>query len=155
MYSKSVLIRLYAKINQQKEDTCWLWTGSINKDGYGSFNLAGKIISPHILILSIKLNKILIEDALHTCDNRSCCNPKHLYEGSKQQNTWDREYRNRHKQIQQKSYLSQNSKLTSDEILEIKRRLLLGESMKKLANEFWVCKGLISLIKNKDIHNGT
>jgi hypothetical protein len=32
---------------------------------------------------------------LHTCDNRACCNPDHLYAGTPNQNTYDRLNRKR------------------------------------------------------------
>ncbi len=34
-------------------------------------------------------------DACHTCDNRGCCNPGHLYEGTRKQNMGDAKERGR------------------------------------------------------------
>lgn len=66
------------------ETGCWLWTGGLQGNGYGHFNLK-KIngIQPKILAhrWSYKYHKGPIEDGLeldHICSIKSCVNPEHL-----------------------------------------------------------------------------
>ena len=69
-----------------KEDAgCWLWTGSINADGYGRVNVTyadGKRTTKLIHILAWEWEHpdtprdgVVIS---HLCANRNCCNPNHL-----------------------------------------------------------------------------
>src|SRR5689334_18937729 len=76
---------------------CWLWTKSINRDGYGSLGVFGR--------RGLKAHRVSYEAfngevpsgkwILHTCDVRSCVNPSHLYAGTAQDNVNDREHRGR------------------------------------------------------------
>jgi hypothetical protein len=71
---------------------CLIWQGCKNWKGYG---LIGQPVmgtrSVHRAVLAIKLPKGML--ALHTCHNRACCNPDHLYEGTNSQNMKDRNER--------------------------------------------------------------
>lgn len=75
-----LLARFWAKVN--KTDTCWLWTGSINKRGYGRVRRGGKvgrIILAHRYAYEASIGPIpagLVID--HVCRVKHCVNPSHL-----------------------------------------------------------------------------
>lgn len=72
-------VRLYAKIEVSTEHDCWLWTGSLDKYGYGKFRAGGKCLSTSRF--SYLLHKGEIPQGLvvdHICRNRRCVNPEHL-----------------------------------------------------------------------------
>jgi len=72
------------------ENECWEWSGTLDIDGYGVACFKGERQKAHRLSFShhvepIKQGLIIC----HKCDNPSCINPNHLYQGTSQDNTND------------------------------------------------------------------
>lgn len=87
------------KQNAIREDKygCWIWQREIGKDGYGRIKYKGKKFATHRLFWGLYYNKIDELDSLrekglvfrHTCNNKSCCNPKHIKPGTRSENALD------------------------------------------------------------------
>jgi hypothetical protein len=83
-----------------KTENCWLWTGSKIPKGYGKFQT---VISKnkykqeysHRISYELFVGKIENKCVLHTCDNPSCVNPKHLFLGTQKENIEDRQQKGR------------------------------------------------------------
>lgn len=108
---RSLELRLFVKVDRlygfEPEHKpwlgpCWPWLGAVNTDGYGVIRgepetdpETGKrtsaLLLAHRVALSLALGRPLGEGMLanHKCDNPTCCRPRHLYEGTPQQNVDD------------------------------------------------------------------
>ena|SRR5882757_926961 len=76
---KPLAERFWKKV--QKSEGCWIWTGAIQKGGYGSINLVRPPRRQVAHRIAYEFCKGPIPVGLtidHLCRNRKCVNPEHL-----------------------------------------------------------------------------
>lgn len=78
-------------------DACWEWQGPRTTYGYGRVRIFNKQTYAHRVALYLGTGRRVQNHALHHCDNPPCCNPKHLYDGTPQDNMRDLHTRGREK----------------------------------------------------------
>jgi len=91
MIKQEYIEKFWSNVNPTTLEECWEWQGYINLQGYGSFCYDGKVGKAHRFSLFIKEGRYLTssEWACHTCDNKKCVNPHHLYLGDRKSNVRD------------------------------------------------------------------
>jgi hypothetical protein len=75
-----------------KTESCWLWTGTISRNGYGRFWMGKRGMPDHAahrVAYEIEVGRISPSLTLdHLCRVRNCVNPKHLEPVTMRENVW-------------------------------------------------------------------
>jgi predicted XRE-type DNA-binding protein len=77
---------------------CWEWQGCRDHVGYGrtrSFIYGHQEVYVHRLAWAAANGRVAKQEVCHACDNPSCCNPSHLWEGTHTQNHKDSQRKGR------------------------------------------------------------
>ena len=151
----------WARVNKSSPDGCWTWAGALI-NGYGELRLRGISQSP------VRAHRVAWEltrgpippgmCVLHKCDNRPCCNPGHLFLGTKQDNNADRDAKGRtasgdrsgartHPERQPRGERHGHAKLTSNEVVAIRNMCAAGGvSQRQVAAKFLMSQQQVSRI---------
>lgn len=122
---------------------CWLWTGAINKYGYGKVKENRKHLTAHRWSWTIHRGAIPEGlHVLHRCDVPGCVNPSHLWLGTNVDNDKDKREKGRHF-VQP---IHRETRLTDEDVLEI-RRLRGKERHVDLGARFGIDPSQISRIQ--------
>ena len=82
--------RFMAHVEPEPNTGCWLWTASVDKNGYGWSWRDGIAMRAHRLACNLFLHRSVEGlQVLHRCDVSSCVNPEHLFLGTQQHNLSD------------------------------------------------------------------
>jgi hypothetical protein len=92
MIEQKYIDRFYTKVD--KTDTCWIFTGYKDRDGYGQYGIRDQGIKvsyqahrfSYEAETGIYPGKLLV---CHHCDNPSCVRPDHLFLGTNKDNMED------------------------------------------------------------------
>lgn len=137
------LSRFWSKVTVGGPDECWPWHASLRETGYGQLWWDGQPARKAHRVAFFLVHGSWPENALHTCDNRRCCNPAHLYDGSIAENNQDMVARGR-AWVQQPGAAARGERhamavLTEDDVLEIRRAYEAGEATQyDLAEQYGV-----------------
>jgi hypothetical protein len=139
--------RFWRKVIKQASG-CWEWAGSISNKGYGQFRpTQAKLVTAHRFSFELAHGPIPADRIIcHTCDNRRCVNPKHLFLGTYKDNTQDMKQKGRESNPPIRFGNKDNARLTPAAIVQIRQRYSSGESQPKIALAFGVSKACIGKI---------
>ena len=150
-FTKEEVTRFEAKI--LKSESCWEWIGMKFQTGYGMFSVSQKrygrkTISSHRVSWMIHSGMDIPKGMwiCHTCDNRICVNPDHLYLGTPRDNNRDTVNRGRGNRMvgTQCSW----AKVTEEQVMEILSSPYKAGANKEFAERFGVSQSQISHIRS-------
>ncbi|PVU81347.1 HNH endonuclease (plasmid) [Cellulomonas sp. WB94] len=122
---------------------CLVWQAGRISTGYGKLNWNGHQMTAHRAAWE-SVNGPIPEGMFvrHKCDNRPCCNPDHLELGLHADNMRDMTDRGR----QATGARLPQTRLTDDEVREIRRAVAGGELQRVVAARFGVTQGYVSTL---------
>lgn len=135
---------LWSKVEKRGEDECWNWIGYKNAGGYGrvqinewqyyAHRVIFNLVNPGVIDLKAPKQTDEKGFLLHTCDNPSCCNPKHLWVGTHRDNMEDKVKKNRQKKFP--SDTGPRCRLTMQQAREVRQLRKEGISARELAKRY-------------------
>lgn len=129
--------RFWRKVEKRTAGECWNWTAAVASNGYGMLTVrTGKQETSHRLAWKFRNGEVPQGAYIcHSCDNRLCCNPAHLFAGTPSDNAMDMAKKGRHGR----------TKLSPDRVLAIRAAWPI-KTAAQLGRDFGVTKQTITQV---------
>ena len=138
----------WERVKVGEPNECWPWLAGKGHMGHGNTRWRMKRRMAHVVAYEIVTGKEVLKPfcVLHRCDNPPCCNPRHLFEGTKRDNAQDMVSKRRSLFGERNN----KAKLTEADVLTIRKRVASGETQTAVARDFHVGQPQIGNIVRGD-----
>ena len=159
MSRKNTPKSFWLRVKRGHKDACWEWQGARTSAGYGNLTWQGIHVQAHRVAYFLTHSHIKLQTGfrdkgkaasyrrfvLHVCDNKACCNPRHLILGSMSTNQKDAYAKGRKTQPQGAAHT--NAKLSTAAVKSIRLCYAKGNVRQvDLAAQYGVSQRAISLV---------
>lgn len=134
----------FSRWSEYTENGCRVWTGTLFRDGYGQMTWKGRVRRAHAVAWEEAGRGSLPAGMVfcHTCDNRRCVNPDHMFIGTNKDNMADMVAKGR----SGRGSKNANAKLTAEQVRAIRQD---GRPHKQIAADYGIKSSNVSHIKTR------
>jgi hypothetical protein len=145
------IVHFFSRTTSDATTGCVEWQGASSPTGYGKVKHEGRAIDTHRASWLLTHGDIPPRtDVCHTCDNRICVNPRHLFLGSRSDNM--RDARDKGRLNLAAARAAHPNALTDEQVREIDRRVRTGRwTQAEIAADFGVHRQTVSKIKCRQL----
>lgn len=140
--------QFWKHVDRGEPNECWQWQGTVT-GGYGmvKFKPYRNVGAHRVAFILDRGRKPEERYICHTCDNKTCVNPAHLYEGSPGDNMQDAVDKGIIADTRAKGEDANKSNLDADDVRDIRQRYKTDDvSQTELADEYGVTASAVSQI---------
>lgn len=127
-----------------KNGDCLDWNGPLDDCGYGRIRIDGRNYTTGQAAFFVKHGKFPEGEACHTCDNPSCVNPEHIFDGTHKENMRDMANKGRSGVL--RGFDNPNTKLSDEDLRMIAARRNNGEPPRFIAADYGIRREVVYLI---------
>ena len=142
--NKKAAYRRFHASYEKRPSGCWEWTAADRGNGYGCINVDGKLVSAHRYSWRLKHGEWPTRFVCHKCDNPSCVNPGHLFEGAPLENARDMHAKGRANPPNGAAHHS--TRLDDEKVRQIRAST---KTLKEIGAEFGIDQSAVWKIKNR------
>jgi HNH endonuclease len=142
--------QIWSQVARGSQQECWPWRRARDRTGYGRVTTCGRSRAAHRVIYELRHGAVPTHLCIcHACDNPACCNPDHLWVGTRRDNTLDMVRKGRSGRQNGSSGPRgehvHTAKLTEDQVRDIR---LSPEKARTLAKRYAVNRKQIYVIRS-------
>lgn len=140
--------RFHEHYSPEPNTGCWLWTGKLDRAGYGVITHDFREMRAHRVSWWLEYSKDLPSDVFvcHRCDVRCCVNPAHLFLGTAADNSHDCWRKGRGIPGARLANGSRTARLTPGDVRAIREIAASGVPYSDIASQFSVGSNYVGMI---------